>query len=134
MRLSEPFATIFEKFDGRIVGTDDTKRLIVETIALLPDEIIDFVTKNCWFLSSMDDAWAFTFTGNDLKDQHLIFLSDDLLSQSIEQIAHTIIHEVGHVMLGHKNAILAHQSKDEVRKQEYEADDFARQYISNPNE
>ena len=28
-------------------------------------------------MGSMEDTWAFAFTGNDLKDQHLIFLSDE---------------------------------------------------------
>jgi len=77
----------------------------------------------------MEDAWAFTFTGNDLKEKHLIFLSDDLLSQDTGQIQYSIAHEIGHVMLRHRNSVLERQTKQEVRRQEKEADNFAKQFI-----
>jgi hypothetical protein len=64
---------IYHAFGGKLVGTAFMKRCVCQTLAKMPDKIIDFVTKNCWFFGSMDDAWAFTFTGNDLKDRHLIF-------------------------------------------------------------
>ena len=115
---------------GRLVGTRAMKNYVAEAVALLPGEIQEFVTKTCWFLSSMDDAWASTFTGNDVNNQHLIFLSDDLLGQHPQQIRYTILHEIGHVVLGHRNAILANQSKREIRKQEKEADAFAKEVLS----
>lgn len=116
-------------FGGKLVGTKRMQRLVCEAVSLLPQESIEFITQNCWFLSSLSDAWAFTFTGNDLRDQHLIFLSDELLVQDYEQIQFTIIHEIGHVILGHRNATLSHQSKSEIQKQEQEADAFAEKFI-----
>ena len=73
----------------------------------------------------MEDAWAFTFTGNDLKNKHLIFLSDELMFQDSRQIKHTIAHEIGHVILGHRNSVLEKQDKEEIKEQEKEADEFA---------
>lgn len=121
---------IFFAFTGKLVGTKLMQKYVCEIVALLPDDIITHVTKSCWFLSSIDDAWAFTFTGNDVKDQHLIFLSDDLLRQYPGQIRYSIAHEIGHVMLGHRNSILERQSKSEISRQEKEADEFAKQFIS----
>jgi Zn-dependent peptidase ImmA (M78 family) len=95
----------------------------------MPEEIINFVTKNCWFFSSMEDAWAFTFTGNDLKDKHLIFLSDELLNEHPKQIMYSIAHEIGHVILKHRNSTLVKQSKAEIKQQEAEADEFAKRFI-----
>ncbi|MCL6096559.1 MAG: M48 family metalloprotease [Patescibacteria group bacterium] len=120
---------IYIAFQGKLIGTSFMKRAVCETLTRMPQGIIDYITKNCWFFASMEDAWAFTFTGNDLKDQHLIFLSDDLLSQHPKQIEFSIAHEIGHVMLGHRNSILERQTKQEVRHQEKEADKFARQFI-----
>lgn len=77
----------------------------------------------------MNDAWAFTFTGNDLKDKHLIFLSDALLNQHPQQIIFSIAHEIGHVILKHRNSTLVRQTKQEIKKQEKEADAFAKQFI-----
>ena len=77
----------------------------------------------------MEDAYGFTFTGNDLKNQHLIFLSDELFRESKEQISRTIAHEIGHVILNHRNSTLTSQTKEEIRKQEKEADAFAKEYI-----
>src|SRR5438105_875175 len=103
---------------------------VCETLSRMPQDIIDYITDNCWFFGSMDDAWAFTFTGNDLKDHHLVFLSDELLVQDDAQIHYTIAHEIGHVVLGHRNSTLVHQSKNEIQKQEKEAHTFATKYTN----
>ncbi len=127
--MNQKIKNIYLAFDGKIVGRTQTKEYICETLLLMPREIVDFVTKNCWFISSMKDAYAFAFTGNDLKDQHLVFLSDELLMQDIDQIHYSIAHEIGHVILGHRNSVLVLQSKEEVRQQEREADEFAKQFV-----
>jgi Zn-dependent protease with chaperone function len=120
---------IYIAFQGKLVGTAFMKRVVCETLTRMPEEIIAYITKNCWFFASMEDAWAFTFTGNDLKNQHLIFLSDDLLSQHPRQIEFSIAHEIGHVILGHRNSTLERQTKQEIKQQEKEADKFAEQFI-----
>ena len=103
------------------------KKWVCATLFKMPEDIVDLTTENCWFIGSMEDAWAFTFTGSDLNEKHLIFLSDDLLNQHPGQIQYSIAHEIGHVVLGHRNSILEKQTKDEIRKQEHEADKFAKQ-------
>lgn len=120
---------IYWAFDGKLVGNKNMKISVCETLSRMPHNIIEFVTKNCWFFASMDDAWAFTFTGSDLKNKHLIFLSDELLFQSNEEIQYTIAHEIGHVILGHRNSVLEKQSKEEIKKQESQAHDFAKKYL-----
>lgn len=80
-------------------------------------------------MGSMDDAWGYAFTGNDLKNQHLIFISDDLLVQDSSQINYTILHEIGHVVLGHKNSTNYKQTPREISRQEKEADFFAKKYL-----
>lgn len=102
---------------------------VCKTLAKMPDEIINYITKNCWLFASMEDAWAFTFTGNDLKNKHLILLSDELLFQDENQIQYTIAHEIGHVILGHRNSVLKKQTKEEIKNQEKEADFFAKKYL-----
>ncbi|MBI3984353.1 MAG: hypothetical protein HY344_00210 [Candidatus Levybacteria bacterium] len=119
---------IYQAFDGKLIGNKQMKIFVCETLLSFPQNIIDTVTSTCWFFASMEDAWAFTFTGNDLKDQHLIFLSDELLFQNRDQIRYTIIHEIGHVILGHRNSVLERQTKEEVKKQEKEADEFTKKY------
>lgn len=120
---------IYQAFHGKLVGNAQMKRHVCGIVALMPKDIVNFVTKNCWFLGSFEDAWAFTFTGNDLKDHHLIFISDELLLQTDEQIRYTIAHEIGHVMLNHRNSTLVKQSRQEIRRQEQEADLFAKKYV-----
>jgi hypothetical protein len=120
---------IYKMFDGKLIGTRRMQKYVCKTLSLMSLKIIKKITQNCWFLASMDDAWAFTFTGNDLHDMHLIFLSDDLLKEAPSQIKYTIAHEVGHVILGHRNSVLQHQTKKEIGRQEEEADAFAKQYL-----
>ena len=49
--------------------------------------------------------------------------------QSENQIKYTIAHEIGHVFLGHNNSTSYIQSKKEIKKQEFEADNFAKKYL-----
>ena len=127
--MNEKLSSIQIAFSGKLVGSKQMKAYICETVSLMPDEIIKFVTKNCWFVASFEDAWAFTFTGNDLKNQHLIFLSDELLRENKKQIFYSIAHEIGHVMLNHRNSTLVSQTREEIRKQEEEADEFALKHL-----
>jgi Zn-dependent protease with chaperone function len=106
------------------------KRIVCRTLLLLPERIIRSVTETTWFVSSFEDGWAFTLRGDELKKgEHLIFLTDELLDEPEQQIIWTVLHEVGHVVLGHRNSIGRVQSKAEVRHQEKEADEFAKKYL-----
>lgn len=116
-------------FNGRLIGSLYMKKMVCKTLLYLPDEITKFVTRNIWFISSSEDSWAFTFRGSDIKNQHLIVLSEELLKQKKIQIKHTILHEIGHVMLGHKNSMGFEQTEGEIRKQELEADLFVEKYF-----
>ncbi len=120
---------IYKLFGNKLVGTKSMKLRVCQTLSKMPLQVIEFVTANCWFMASMEDAYAFTFTGSDLREKHLIFLSDELLAQDTDQISYTIAHEIGHVVLEHKNSVFIRQDKKEIAKQEREADEFARRYI-----
>lgn len=120
---------IAEKFGNKLVGKWLMKRSVVEALQKLPTEIVDYVTENVWFISSFDDAFGFVLTGEELQGKQLIFLSDELFSEPRAQIDYTIIHEIGHIMLKHRNAILKPQTRAEAEKQEYEADQFANRYL-----
>ncbi len=117
-------------FGHKLIGNKSVKKIVSETLLVFPNKIIEFVTKKCWIVSSFEDGWAFTLKANDLKKgQYLIFLSDELLSEEVDQIRYTIAHEIGHIILDHRNSIGAHQSKGEIRAQEKEADIFAKRYL-----
>ncbi len=115
---------------GKLIGNNYIKNIAVSTLLKFPDQIIEYITKHCWILSSDPEAWAYTFRGEDLKDKHLIFLSDELLSQPRSQIEYTLAHEIGHVILKHRNSINFRQSRHEIGKQELEADQFALHYLA----
>jgi len=102
---------IYSMFGGKLVGSTRMKRLICDVLTNMPDPIVKYITKNCWFMGSMDDTWAYTFRGNDLKNQHLVFISDELLNQDEDQIRYSIAHEIGHVVLNHRNSIMFKQKK-----------------------
>lgn len=120
---------IYKEFDGKLIGSQKLKLFVCKTILALPKEHRHFITSFCWFMGSMDDAWAYTFTGNDLHNHHLIFISDELLKQDDHQIYFSIAHEIGHVLLKHRNSVVYQQTKGEILRQEEEADAFANTYI-----
>jgi len=121
---------IKENFKYKLIGSDYMKRMVIKTLEIFPDDIADFVSKHCWFISSFEDGYAFVVKGDEIKKgEYLIFLSDELLKESDHQIHYSIVHEIGHVILGHKNSIGKVQSKKEVNKQEKEADEFVKKYL-----
>lgn len=120
---------LIKGFGGKLIAYDSHKKIIAQTLLKLPKEIIDYLIKTTWFLSSSPDSFGYTFNGNDIPNKHFIFLSDELFEQSMSQIQYTILHEVGHIILKHKNEIGFRQSKEEIRKQESEADEFAKKYL-----
>lgn len=126
--MEENIKRIFNLFGTKLVCSMPMKLHVCAVLNNMPEDIIEVVTQTCWFMGSMEDAWAFTFTGNDLKDQHLIFLSDALLIQNEIQIHFSIAHEIGHIIYSHRNSVLVKQSKEEIALQEKQADDFAKEY------
>lgn len=113
----------------KVTGNKQAKKIINETLSFFPQDIYEYVDENVWFICSFDDAWAYTFDSSDLRGSKLIFLSDALLAQGKKQIMHTIAHEIGHVVLGHKNSIYKAQAHHEVNTQEKEAHNFAKRYL-----
>ncbi len=117
-------------FGHKLIGNAYMKRMVIKTLIFFPQNIINHVTQKVWFISSMEDSWAFAIRGDELKkDEHLVFLSDELLNENEKQITWTIAHEIGHVILGHRNSIGIRQTKYGIAKQEKEADKFASKYL-----
>ncbi len=119
-----------KSFGHKLLGNSHMKNMVLKTLNFFPEKIVEYVTKNCWIVSSFEDGWAFTLRGDELKtNEYLIFLSDELLKEEESQIIWTIAHEIGHIVLGHRNSIGVPQSKSEIKKQENEADEFAKKYL-----
>lgn len=120
---------ISKAFGGKLHVNKLLKKYVIRVVSKLPEDLILHITSDCWFLGSTEDAWAYTFVGDELSGKHLIILSDALLNQPDEDIEWTIMHEIGHVILGHRNSILVDQTPKEVRRQEREADEFAKKFL-----
>lgn len=120
---------ILKMFSGKLHGNRVMKDFVCRTLAKFPQDIIDHITTDCWFLGSTADAWAYTFRGDEVSGKHLIILSDSLWDQPDEDIIYTIAHEIGHIVLGHRNAILEPQTKSQTARQEREAREFAIKYV-----
>lgn len=121
---------IKKSLGDKLIGSVFMQQQVCKALQLLPVEITEKVCKTVWFISSPDDSWALTFRGSDVKDGHLIFVSDELLRQDDAQIKQTIIHEVGHVILSHRNSVGYMQTDAEIKQQEKDANEFAEKYVS----
>ena len=127
MHLSQQ--EIKDQMGGRLAGSKLMKEMVALAITKLPEEIAQKIIDNCWFFSSFEDNYGYAFNGNDLKDMHLIFLADILFREPQPQILYTILHEIAHIALNHKNSIQYSQTKEEIAAQELEADQFAKKYL-----
>ena len=122
---------IKKRFGEKLIGSKRLQQLVCETLHIFPQEVINYVTKNVWFVTSFDDSWGFVLKIDELKSKgkFVIFLGDELWKQDEYARRYEIAHEIGHVILKHRNAITAPQSKAEVDRQEKEAHQFALKYL-----
>jgi hypothetical protein len=122
--------TVRKALGGKLIGRLYMREMVCKTLLFLPPEMIQHICSSVWFISSQEDAWALTFRGSDVHGAHLIFLSDELFTATEEQITYTILHEVGHVILNHRNSLGGYiQTDSEIKQQEREADKFAKKYL-----
>lgn len=119
-----------KSLNGRLIGKLFMREMVCKTLLLLPSETIEYVCTRVWFISSPEDAWAFTFRGAEIKERSLIIFSEELFIQDKNQIRYTILHELGHVLLNHRNSIGYEQTETEISQQEDEADRFAKNILS----
>lgn len=129
IRMEWTVLSIRKALGGKLIGKIRMRELVCQAILLLPLEKISIITSAVWFISSQEDAWALTFRGADVQERHLIFLSDELLLEDDRQVVWTILHELGHVLLNHRNSIGYSQTETEIKHQENEAGTFASTYI-----
>lgn len=115
---------------GKLIGKLFMREMVCKTLLFLPQSTLENVCATVWFISSPEDAWAFSFRGTEIKNRSLIILSDELFSQDEKQITYTILHEVGHIVLKHRNSIGYLQTETEINQQEAEADRFAKNILS----
>lgn len=109
-----------------------TKKLLdPHTLALskVPKEIADRVLEECLFLMPNPGMGGFRVSKRLLQGKDVIVLSEKLLEEDQKYIVLTILHEVAHFYLNHKNRVLDGLSEEEDRKQEEAADRWARQWI-----
>src|SRR5271154_1252881 len=111
-------ADVRDALGGKLIGKLFMRESVCKTLLLLPQNILENVCATVWFISSPEDAWAFSFRGTEIKNRSLIILSDDLFLQDADQIKYTILHEVGHIVLNHRNSIGYEQTESEIRQQE----------------
>ncbi len=121
--------TIRRSFSGRLIGGPKMRESVCEALLKLPSKMIRYASTQIWFISSPDDAWALTLRGSDVAKQHLVILCDELFEEDQEKIKYTILHELGHVFLKHRNSMGFWQTQREINKQELEADQFAKRYL-----
>ncbi len=127
--MEQRLEDIKEKFGGKLIGNPRMQKLVCETLLSFPKEKVAFIVKNIWFVSSFDDSWGFVLDSRDLGKKHLVILGDELFDQDKYAQNYTIAHEIGHVLLNHRNAILGPQTGDEIKDQEAEAHKFALKYV-----
>jgi len=113
------------KFGGiGLFGDAKMKMAVCEAISRFPDEVIEFATEKCWFVSNTSEYWAFSISGKHLSNKYLIFLTPALFEKLHEFVLETIAHEIAHAYLKHKSPVLDDLTDIEAIDQEADAAKF----------
>ncbi len=127
--MQQEIEKIRKKFSGKLAGSKKMQNIVCETLLSFPKEIVDYVTENVWFVSSFDDSWGFVLKGSEIGNKFIVFFGDELFAQDKYEQKYTVAHEIGHVVLKHRNAILEPQTKAQTNVQEAQAHKFALKYV-----
>jgi len=124
-----------EQVDYMFGGVNSVSRefriILAKVISKLPKKIVEWATENLLFISSSDEYWAFSMSKAEWEHvEGLVFLSDVLKTESEEKQTFTIAHEIAHHKLNHKSPIFSNLTTEETQKQEAEADELAKRWLS----
>jgi hypothetical protein len=111
--------------------SNDFRVILDRALAAMPKKVVDWAVTDILFGSSVEN-WAYTLNPKDWAHvKGLVFLCESLKSESLEKQIFHIVHEIAHVKLGHRSAILLNLSQEEWKSQEQEADKLARKWLEN---
>jgi hypothetical protein len=121
-----------DKMIGGIHALSDYFRAAV-CIALskLPIDVIDFATEKIFWISSDEQRYAFVMNRDKYNDRKWFVVLSETMKELSDMVQWFFIaHEVAHCWLDHKNPIFDKLSKDEVARQENEADEQVAKWIN----
>lgn len=101
------------------------------TLSKIKKEIVDKIFNNCYFLITTKEDKGSYFHAGFFNDKCLICFSDSYLYHAKnKEVEFTILHEIAHYYLGHKNHLTNSLSDEERQKQESDADEQVRIWLS----
>ena len=120
---------------GGVYALDDEFRSILDrSLSKLPKNTVDWAIRKLFFVSSSEEYWAFLLSKSEWGHKTgFIFLSEQLKDETEEKQAFTIAHEIAHHKLKHKSPFFGKITKEQARKNEEEADERARTWLSYPS-
>jgi hypothetical protein len=100
--------------------------VLVDTLVLLPEDVVGWAFDNITFVSSCKDYQAFCVSKEDLKGKGVIVLCESLKRKSTLYQFYVIAHEIAHHKLKHEESNLTEKKSDKL---EQEANDLALKWV-----
>jgi hypothetical protein len=113
------------------LGNDDLRNKISVALSKIPTDIVDDLCDNCYFLIESEVGKASYFPVGFFDNKAVIIISDIYFKSADDNaLEHTIMHEVAHHALKHKNPWQHGLSKEEYDKQEKEANEQVEKWLN----
>lgn len=118
-------------FAGFNSVSEEFRVILAKAISKLPRNIVEWATEKLLFVSSSQEYWAFSLSKKEWKHKRgFIFLSTYLKNESEEKQTFSVAHEIAHQKLRHKSPIFSNLTHEETQRQEKEADELAKKWLS----
>jgi hypothetical protein len=113
------------------LGNDDLRKEISHALSKIPMGIVDDLNENCYFLVESEVGKASCFPVGFFDNKAIIVISDVYFCSADDKaLEYTILHEVAHHALKHKNPWQHGLSTEEYDKQEKEADEQVEKWLN----
>lgn len=129
---------------GVVTGdNNDLRAIIAELLTCVPSKVVEYVMDKCLILSLWEEekvshvkGATVTYRGADggyipnelIGDKDIILISERVLNGDRKHRDLTILHEVAHCWRRHKSGFLHDQSREEIERQEDEAQTLAHRW------
>jgi Zn-dependent peptidase ImmA (M78 family) len=112
---------------------DYARALLAQSLAYLPENVIDFVVENLIFITpeAQGRGMYFSFTYTYFEGRKgFILIPESTWDENLKQIAFVITHEIAHALLNHEIRTIDDMEKEKREREEIEADRLAVKWLS----
>ena len=116
------------------LGEDKLRYVVARALFKIPADVVELVVEGCLFFMPTIEGKSTYLPLSVIRGKPIIGVPESLLDEPEEVVDRTIIHEVAHFVLKHKDPAVDGLTTEEYEEQERRADSLVDQWLQQSDE